>query len=189
MRLAFKAALLFVLAWPGQAIDDAARAWVQAHRTPWLEAPMRFASDRARVVLFAGGAVALLSGSSGRAFVLESVVALLPVNVAVEGLKWGVNRTRPDGEHRRSNSSFPSSHAANAFTIAAVITRRWRRAAIPAWLAAAFVAMSRVYLDRHWLSDVAFALALGVGGAWLAARFMLRLSLRGREAKPPVAAS
>jgi hypothetical protein len=151
MRLAFQAALLFVLAWPGQAIDDAARAWVQAHRTPWLEAPMRFASDRARVVMFAGGAVALIAGPPGRAFVLEAVVALLPVNVAVEGLKWSVNRTRPDGEHRRSNSSFPSSHAANAFTLAAVITRRWRRAAIPAWLAASFVAMSR-HLPRSPLA-------------------------------------
>ena len=189
MRLGPGAALLFLLAWPGQAVDDAARAWVQAHRTPWLETPMRFASDRARVVLLAGGAVALLSGSSGRAFVLESVAALLPVNVAVEGLKWGVNRTRPDGEHRRSNSSFPSSHAANAFTIAAVLMRRWRRAAIPAWLAASFVAVSRVYLDRHWLSDVVFALALGVGGAWLAARFMLRIGLRSREAKRPATAS
>ena len=188
MRLAFQAALLFVLAWPGQAIDDAARAWVQAHRTPWLEAPMRFASARARVVMVAGGAVALIAGPSGRVFVLEAVVALLPVNVAVEGLKWSVNRTRPDGEHRRSNSSFPSSHAANAFTLAAVITRRWRRAAIPAWLAAAFVAMSRIYLDRHWLSDVAFALALGVGGAWLAAWWMRFLRSR-REAKPPVTAS
>ena len=175
MSLTRRAALLsFVLAWPGQSIDDAARAWVQAHRTPVLEAPMRFASDRARTVLIAGGALALLAGPSGRAFVLESVVALLPVNLVVEGLKWGVNRTRPDGEHKRSNSSFPSSHAANAFAIAAVITRRWRRAAIPAWLVATFVAASRVYLDRHWLSDVAFALVVGVAGAWLAGRFMLR---------------
>ena len=188
MRLAFQAALLFVLAWPGQAIDDAARVWMQSHRTPWLEAPMRFASDRARVVMFAGGAVALFAGAPGRAFVLEAVVALLPVNVAVEGLKWTVNRTRPDGEHKRSNSSFPSSHAANAFTLAAVLTRRWRRAAIPAWLAASFVAISRVYLDRHWLSDVAFALALGVGGAWLAA-WLLRYVASRRAAKPPVTAS
>ena len=186
MSLTARAALLsIVLAWPGQAIDDAARAWVQAHRTPALEAPMRFASDRARLVLFAGGAVALLSGSAGRAFVLESVVAMVPVNVAVEGLKWSVNRTRPDGDTRRANSSFPSSHAANAFTLAAVITRRWRRAAIPAWIAATFVAMSRVYLDRHWLSDVVFALLLAVGGAVLAARILNRR----RETKPTATAA
>jgi membrane-associated phospholipid phosphatase len=186
MTLTSRAALLsFALVWPGQPIDDAARAWVQAHRTPALEAPMRFASDRARTVLIAGGALALFAGASGRAFVLESVVALVPVNLVVEGLKWVVDRTRPDGEHKRSNSSFPSSHAANAFTLAAVITRRWRRAAIPAWLVATFVAMSRVYLDRHWLSDVAFALVLGVGGAWLAGWLMLRR----RPTRPEATAS
>jgi len=175
--------LSLVLTWPGQPIDDAARAWMQAHRTPALEAPMKFASDRARVVLIAGGVVGLVSGASGRAFVLESVIALLPVNLSVEGLKWCVNRTRPDGDTKRSNSSFPSSHAANAFTMAAVITRRWRRAAIPAWLVATFVAISRIYLDRHWLSDVVFALVLGVGGAWLAG-WMVR---RWRRPENPIA--
>ena len=175
MRPALRAVLLSLIAvWPGQAIDDAARTWVQAHRTPALEAPMRLASDKSRVVLIAGGAVALFAGPSGRAFVLESVLALIPVNAAVESLKWCVGRTRPDGDTNRRNSSFPSSHAANAFAVAAVITRRWRRAAIPAWCVAAFVAASRVYLDRHWLSDVVFALALGAGGAWLAAWWMRR---------------
>jgi undecaprenyl-diphosphatase len=175
VNLSLRVVLLSLLAaWPGQPVDDAVRAWVQAHRTPALEPVMRFASDRSRVVLLAGGAVALFSGSSGRAFVLESAVALLPVNVAVEGIKWCVGRTRPDGDTNRRNSSLPSSHAANAFAVAMVITRRWRRAAIPAWLGAALVAASRVYLDRHWLSDVVLALVLAAGGAWLAAWVMKR---------------
>lgn len=166
-------ALLFV--WPGQAIDDAARAWVQAHRPAVLEAPMREASSRGRFVLIAGGVLALFAGPQGRAFVIESVLALAPVNAAVEGLKWVVNRSRPDGTTARRNSSFPSSHAANAFTVAAVITRRWRRATVPAWLAAVIVAYSRLFLDRHWLSDVAFALVLGVAGALLGAFLQRRL--------------
>jgi len=141
-------------------------------------------SDRSRVLLLAGGAAALLA-APGRAFVLETVAALLPVNVVVESLKWGVGRTRPDGDTNRRNSSFPSSHAANAFTVAAVITRRWRRAAIPAWLAALTVAYSRLYLDRHWLSDALFALLLGVGGAWLAVWIMRR---RQRPSEPAPAA-
>jgi membrane-associated phospholipid phosphatase len=135
---------------------------------------MRFASDRSRIVLVVGGAAALLAGTAGRAFVLETAVALLPVNAVVEALKWSVNRTRPDGDTNRRNSSFPSSHAANACAIAAVLSRRWRQWAIPAWLAALFVAASRVYLDRHWLSDVVLALVLAAGGAWLAAWVMKR---------------
>jgi membrane-associated phospholipid phosphatase len=182
VNLPLRVLLLSALAtWPGQPIDDAARAWVQAHRSPVLEAPMRFASDRSRIVLVAGGAAALLAGTAGRAFVLETAVALLPVNAVVEALKWGVNRTRPDGDTNRRNSSFPSSHAANACAIAAVLSRRWRRWAIPAWLAASFVAASRVYLDRHWLSDVVFAAVLGVGGAWLASYVMASIQRRKKS--------
>jgi membrane-associated phospholipid phosphatase len=181
------ALLVLALTWPLQPVDDAVRAWVQAHRTPALEAPMRFASGRSRIVLLAGGVAALFT-VPGRAFVLETVVALVPVNAAVESLKWCVGRTRPDGDTHRRNSSFPSSHAANAFTVAAVITRRWRRAAIPAWLAALTVAWSRMYLDSHRLSDVLFALALGVGGAWLAGWIMRRM-LRRKSPNAPVPAA
>ena len=168
------AALALLLVWPLQPLDDAARDWVQAQRRPALEQPMRLASDNSRLLLFTGAGVALVSGITGRAFVAEAAIALLPVNAAVEILKWSVNRTRPDGDRNRRNSSFPSSHAANAFTMAAVLTRRWRRAAIPAWLAAAVVAFSRLYLDRHWLSDVLASLVLALAGAMFAAWVMQR---------------
>jgi undecaprenyl-diphosphatase len=161
------------MAWPLQPIDDAARAWAQAHRSPALETPMHVLSDKSRLALLAGVAVALVSGPGGRAFVLEAALAAIPANLVVQGLKWGVDRTRPDGSRKRANSSFPSSHAANAFTVAAVLARRWRRAAIPAWLLAAAVAYSRIYLDRHWLSDVLFGLPLAFASAWCAARLLL----------------
>ena len=162
-------------AWPGQPIDDAARAWVQAHRARALESPMRFVSDRARVVLVAGGALALVAGSAGRAFVLEAAIALGPANAAVEAFKWCVNRARPDGDRSRRNSSFPSSHAANAVALAAVVTRRWRRWWPAAWLAAAIVAYSRLFLDRHWLSDVVAGALLALAAAALAAVVMRRI--------------
>ena len=162
------AAVALLLVWPLQPLDDAARDWVRALRRPALELPMRVVSDQSRVVLIAGAGVALVSGAAGRAFLAESAVAMLPVNGAVELLKWTVDRTRPDGGHDRRNSSFPSSHAANAFTMAAMLTRRWRRAAIPAWLAASVVAFSRLYLDRHWLSDVLGSLLLAFAAAWFA---------------------
>lgn len=170
-----RACVLALLAtWLGQPLDDGARAWVQAHRAAGLETPMRVVSDQSRLVLLAGGAVAVVTGASGRAFVLESAVVLLPVNAVVEALKWCVNRTRPDGERNRPNSSFPSSHAANACAVAAVIARRWRRAAIPAWAAAALVSYSRVYLERHWLSDVAFGALLAIAAAWISAMLTKR---------------
>lgn len=162
-------ALALLLSWPLQPVDDAVRAWVLAHRPPAFRSGMQVVSDRARLVLIAGSAVALVSGPAGRAFVGEAALALVPVNLAVQAIKWGVARPRPDGDRNRANSSFPSSHAANAFTVALVLMRRWRRAAIPAALVALTVAFSRMVLDRHWFSDILGALLLAVAGVWLTA--------------------
>jgi undecaprenyl-diphosphatase len=68
--------------------------------------------------------------------------------------------------------SFPSNHAALAAFLAAVLGRaapRWR----PLWWALAIaVGLSRLYLDKHWATDVIGGLLLGfiVGEiAWLLA--------------------
>ena len=165
-RLALVCTLAF---WPLQPLDDAVHRAVVAHPNAGTHATMEGVSNYSRYVLFGAAAAGLVAGPAGRAFVAELVVTLVPVNVAVEGLKWTVGRTRPDGDSHRRNSSFPSSHAANAFALAAVVTRRWRKAAIPVWLLALLVALSRILLDRHWLSDVLGSLVLALGGAWFAA--------------------
>ncbi len=182
--------LALALAWPLQPLDDVVRDWVRSHQHPGAHSAMRFVSRHSRTALIAGTVVGLLAGPAGRACVLEGLAALVPVNLAVEGLKWTVNRTRPGGDTSRRNSSFPSSHAANAFAAAAVIVRRFARrgraglvVAVPVWLAAATVAFSRMYLDRHWLSDCLGSALLAWGGAWIAARLMRRLE-RGRTAAP-----
>lgn len=128
---------------------------------------MRTLTHGARPLLVVLAGVGLLSGATGRAAVLEAAVALIPVNLTVEALKWTVGRTRPDGDSRRKNSAFPSSHAANAFAVATVIARRWRRLAVPIAAFALAVAFSRMYLDRHWLSDVSGGALIGVAGALL----------------------
>lgn len=175
MTLRVAAWLVLALVWPLQSLDDSARAWVQAHRRPQWESSMRLISNGSRPFLFVLTAGALVSGAAGRAAVLDAAVALVPVNLTVEGLKWTLGRTRPDGDSRRRNSAFPSSHAANAFAVATVIALRWRRAALPFGVFALAVAYSRMYLDRHWLSDVTGGALIGVGGAllgiWLVRRW------------------
>lgn len=158
--------VLALVAMPLQALDDAVRADAQAARQPWMEAPMRFASSGSRPLLVVGAAAALLSGTMGRALVAEGLVALVPVNVLVEVLKWTTWRARPDGTHRHNNAAFPSSHAANAFAVAVVLARRWRRSAWAAFPLAALVAWSRVYLNRHWFTDVIAGAVLGALVAW-----------------------
>ena len=134
---------------------------------------MRAASaQRGMVVLTGLLVVAIASGAAGPATARAAIVTLVPVNVTVEGLKWSVNRRRPDGEHRRSNSSFPSSHAANAAGLALVLATRWRRVAPIFWIAALTVGFSRIYLNRHFLSDVLCGVAIGVGLGWLTLQWL-----------------
>ena len=160
LPVAVLSALLVVpLTW----VDLAVRDRVQASRRPALEAPMQAITKGSRTLLVVSAAVGLVAGPIGRAVVFEAVVALAPVNLAVEGLKWCVGRTRPDGDSRRRNSSFPSSHSANAWAVATVLTRRWRRGWPAFALLAALVSFSRMYLDRHYLSDVFAGALLGVG--------------------------
>jgi undecaprenyl-diphosphatase len=178
--------LVLALLGPIQRLDDAAIAAVQAARTPALERPMRAASDAGRPVVVFGGllAVALLDGAKGVTTARLALLALLPTNLIVEGLKRATDRTRPDGEHKRSNASFPSSHAANAFALATVLARRWRRWA-PAWFAVAgIVAFSRVYLNRHYVSDVMVGAAIGVACALLVEAWQARRRVAAPAAAP-----
>ncbi len=156
--------LVLSLLAPIEAVDHAVQGWVQAHRTPLLETPMNTATRIGTpiVVLSALLAVALVVPAEGVPLGRVAVVALAPTNLVVEVTKYFAWRTRPDGDRNRRNSSFPSSHSANAFCLAAILARRWRRWAVPIWFAAAVIAASRTYLNRHFASDVLAGLLLGV---------------------------
>ena len=66
----------------------------------------------------------------------------------------------PYGMHRPISSSFPSGHAASAFTAAMLLADT---PAAPVWFAlAAAIAGSRVYTRMHHASDVIAGAALGI---------------------------
>jgi len=167
--------LLVALLGPLEGLDHAVAGWVQAHRRPVLETPMWAASYYARPVVVAGGLLVVLAvdlaTGGGWATLRLAAVGLAGVNLSVEVLKRAVHRQRPDGEHNPRNASFPSSHAANAFVLASVLSLRWRRAAPLFFALALWVAFSRMYLNRHFLSDVVAGALLGMAFSWAAARW------------------
>lgn len=104
-------------------------------------------------------------------FLLAVLGGVMLVN---NGLKWIVDRDRPDVEHLvgSAGSSFPSGHSAAAAAawcgFALVLSRRWKRrgraaAGAGAAVIAAAVATSRALLGVHWLTDVVAGLAVGWG--------------------------
>jgi len=86
----------------------------------------------------------------------------------VLAIKFLIRRERPEGEwggiYRNTDPhSFPSGHAARSFliaVIASVLAPPWFAAALWAW--APLVALARVAMGVHYLSDVAAGAVLGV---------------------------
>jgi membrane-associated phospholipid phosphatase len=114
----------------------------------------------------ASGATALLGHAFGNDHALETgllaLEALAHTQVVVFGIKQITNRSRPDRNDDvagfwKGGDSFPSGHAASAFSVAAVFAYEYREhIAVPitAYTIAGAVSVSRLGARRHWLSDI-----------------------------------
>ena len=77
----------------------------------------------------------------------------------VEALKLSVHKTRPDGS---DNQSFPSMHAAVAFSAAQYLQMKggWEYG-VPAYALASYVSFARVEGKKHYWNDVFVGGAIG----------------------------
>jgi undecaprenyl-diphosphatase len=158
------------------ALDRDAR-WTQALR---LSPDRRMLRLAAAVLAHSGdswfwaaGLLLLVWRGAGaaRVWALAVFLAIAGLAALVLVVKFAIRRRRPEGEwgglYRLTDPhSFPSGHAARAFLLATLVVA-WG----PAWLApilviwAPLVALSRVAMGLHYVSDIVGGAALGVAVA------------------------
>jgi PAP2 superfamily len=86
--------------------------------------------------------------------------SLVLATLLATGLKFAVNRERPDGSN---HFSFPSGHTITAFCVAPIIEKYGGdELGIPAYTLAAVTGLARVEGEHHYLSDVLAAATLGI---------------------------
>lgn len=160
---------------PLTALDLRFANWLHAHVGPWLTQVFIVLTDAHNTfgLLTIGAAICTLLLVERRwqalAFASVSIGGGMLLNVA---LKLLFQRARPvfaEPLLLLESYSFPSGHALGSTvlygTIAVLLSAdaRWRRPAFFAALSMVFlVALSRVYLGAHYLSDVTAGIALGV---------------------------
>ena len=78
----------------------------------------------------------------------------------VWGMKEIIGRKRPLDEVV-GNPAFPSGHTAYAFAGATLLAARYPKLRIPLYIGAGLVGVTRIYLGRHYASDVIAGAAVG----------------------------
>lgn len=120
---------------------------------------------------FWGAALIILwifSGPGWREWQVVELAGIGLLAVLVLAIKFLVRRRRPEGEwgsiYRNTDPhSFPSGHAARAFLIAVVgsaLGPAWLGTVL--WIWAPLVALARVAMGVHYVSDVVAGAALGI---------------------------
>lgn len=109
-----------------------------------------------------------------RPWAIRVLVCILVLAVLILAVKFAIRRPRPEGDwgaiYRITDPhSFPSGHAARVILIAILATGMgpgWL--AVVLWVWAPLVALSRVAMGLHYLSDIVAGAFLGVLGGGIA---------------------
>ena len=92
--------------------------------------------------------------------------AYMGAGIITFGMKRLVGRKRPLDE-TLGNPSMPSGHASITFSVATILGYRYPKWRIPLYIGAGLVSFSRVYLGRHYTSDVVVGAAIGTAAGVL----------------------
>jgi undecaprenyl-diphosphatase len=180
---------------PDVRLAETANAFAR-HHDGWEDAARAYAHF-SEPLFIAGVVILALAGLAFRRprVLGASVLAVLAAGGALTVaslLARFVDRPRPFVSHPQihlflahaADPGFPSDHATAAFAIAAVLMLRFGRRALPALLAAAALAVSRVLVGVHYPADVLAGALLGSAAAVVVCLLVTRLPGRLATAAP-----
>jgi len=128
------------------------------------------------VGLFSAGRIS--RGDRFRAASYDASQAVIVNWTYTSALKLAIHRERPD---MSDHSSFPSGHSSNAFAMASVFAKHYKKLAIPLYGAATYVAVSRMAANKHYFSDIVAGSSLG----WVIGRSVVRRNSRPPDGEAP----
>lgn len=151
-------------------VEWSAKLRAAGERVPWLRRlaiPLARSGD-AWLWLGAAAIGALLAGAAVRRDMLFVALTIVATGLVVKVGKLGARRARPEGEwggsyRRQDPHAFPSGHAARAAVLTVLgfaLGPAWLGPTMAIWTV--LVALSRVLLGVHFVSDVVGGAMLGV---------------------------
>jgi undecaprenyl-diphosphatase len=168
-------------------LDHAVAAWFGAHSSPELKRVMQLVSwvgdwpSHFVAGLIGIGVAFFVRSKAWMQIFLAMLIALALAGVTARAVKFATGRARPsvktevhwNGPRFSSKyQAFPSGHvaASTAFFVTLFLARK--RIGAPLLLIPILIALSRMVVGAHYLSDVTFAAILGVICAVLATRWL-----------------
>ncbi len=105
----------------------------------------------------------------------SSLIGGAAATFVVQGIKYVTQRRRPDGSLDRWNSAFPSGHAALSSFVAVYYGEKYPDIKPYVYIWPVLVGLSRIYLNRHWTSDVVAGILIGSIAGEFTAKYDSRL--------------
>ena len=166
--------------------DAAARHWVAEHSSRTVKAVMRNISrygDWPEHVAAGLALVAIAAMRGNKRWIhigLTMIIACALAGIVARGVKIATGRARPSVKQElgwngprldSKHNSFPSGHTAATTAFFGVLFFANRRVGLALLPIPLLIAVSRMYVAAHFLSDVVCAAILGIFCAWLCARW------------------
>jgi len=166
-------------------VDGDFQGWIQRNRNQALDQVSKYLFEPIGSGFYSLPALGILYGCGliskndrAKLTALKGVEAYILSGITSQIIKQLTHRHRPDQDtppdpflwegpfHGFTHTSFPSGHSAAAFAIATVVATSYQETIwvpILCYTLATGAALSRIYDNKHWASDVVAGSAIGFG--------------------------